>query len=160
VPSAHDRNQRGFQEFRPPTGPFKKSGSVHRGWLLKRLAGEHITLVRAAAYIEDQIQVLGSRFAISSRRLGAALGMSQSTGSRCLRKLRDLGLLALWRAHTVRKRFGRWTGAPAVHEVAMTHPYGDDRLRPPRGVSHVPWSADICSVLDAVPPERSEGTGG
>lgn len=130
---------RKFDPFVPPTGPFRKTSPVHRGWLLRRLSGQHETVVRAAEYIEDQVQVHGSRFAISSRKLGAALGMSQSTGSRCLRKLRDMGLLSLWRKHTVRRFPGMgWVGSPAVHEVVVTHPIGEC----PGGVSHVPLPAE------------------
>lgn len=139
-----DRKPRRFQEFRPPTGPYRKRPVVHRGWLVKRLAGAHPTLMRAAEYIEREVERHGARFAISSRRLGKALGMSQSTGSRCLRKLRDMGLLAMWRKHSVRyvRELCRWHGAPAVHEIPMTHPSRGRDPDLPVGVSHPPGPAD------------------
>lgn len=94
------------------------------------------------AYIADEIEYRqGARFRVSSRTLGKALGMSQSTGSRCLRKLRQLGIIALWRSHRVKYKPATrsWVGAAAVHEFAliweMTHPFGEPDF-PPEGVSH------------------------
>lgn len=142
-----------FPEFIPPTGRWTSLPRVHARWLLQRLQGAHETLVRAAMCIALEIeQGQGQRFAISSRSLGAMLGMSQSTGSRCLRKLRALGILALWRKHYTRysPRIQRWIGSPAVHEVAlcyqiseMTHPYRGTPPSPPVGVSHVPRPGEI-----------------
>lgn len=107
-----------------PTAPYEKLPPVEAHWLLRRLQGHHETLIRAAEYIIEQIQIQGARFKISSRQLGSALGMSQSTGSRCLRKLRSLGLILLYRAHHVRfvRRTKRWTGIAAVHEVMLINP--------------------------------------
>lgn len=126
-------------------GPFPRLPNVHAGWLAGRLAGEHDTIRRAVVYIAEEIEHRqGARFRVSSRTLGRALGMSQSTGSRCLRKLRDLGILALWRSHrvTYKPAMRRWIGTAAVHEFAlvgeMTHPYGDEEDFPPGGVSHAP----------------------
>lgn len=141
-----------FSEFVPPTGPFDSLPRTHARWLTQRLQGAHETLRRAALFIAQEIeQGSGQRFAISSRSLGAKLGMSQSTGSRCLRKLRELGILALWRKHYVRYNpsIRRWTGRAAVHEVALcyrmsevTHPYRGADPPYPVGVSHVPLPAE------------------
>ena len=130
-------------------GPFPKLPNINAGWLRKRLEGEHETLRRAVAYIAEEIeQRQGQRFQISSRVLGRALGMSQSTGSRCLRRLRALGIIALWRAHRVQYEapLRRWTGTAAIHEVVfvggMTHPSGEGPPDP-RRVSHEPLPVNI-----------------
>lgn len=120
----------GFGTFQPPSGPFPRLPKVNASWLRRRLTGQHETVRRSAEYIVAEIERQGARFQISSRSLGRALGMSQSTGSRCLRKLRSLGLLTLWRKHYVefnRKRHC-WFGEAAVYElvpIPMTHPFGD-----------------------------------
>lgn len=121
----------GFDPFLPPCGPFERLPKINASWLRRRLLGQHDTVQRAAEYIEAEIERQGPRFQISSRTLGRALGMSQSTGSRCLRKLRSLGLLTLWRKHYVEfnRRLRSWIGEAAVYELTqvdlMTHPYGD-----------------------------------
>lgn len=121
----------GFDAFKPPCGPFSKLPKVNASWLRRRLFGQHDTVRRAAEYIITMIEKHGPRFQVSSRTLGRALGMSQSTGSRCLRKLRSLGLLTLWRKHYVEfdRRRSAWRGEAAVYELVqpggMTHPYGD-----------------------------------
>lgn len=145
MPSQLDRKPETFQRRGRLTGRFPKREAINRGWLLKRLAGHHRTLLRAAEYIEAETERRGGRFDISSRRLGRALGMSQSTGSRCLRKLRDLGLISLWRKHycAYDRKTQRWTGTPAVHEAVMTHPCGDP---PERGESRpLTWDSGPAS---------------
>lgn len=132
--------------FRPPTGPWPDLPRVRARWLRKRVEGERRSLQLAASILEDEIESgQGSRFEMSSRKLGFMMGMSQSTGSRCLRDLRRLGIIALWRKHTVRyvTSIRRWIGKAAVHELSLlvrglTHPYGDERGSPPIGVSQPP----------------------
>lgn len=97
------------------------------GYDLTRRAKGWDTLLRALAHVLREIQHGdGCRFQISSRRLAEVLGMSQSTGSRCLRRLREMGILKRYREHRVRfsHKLRRWLGKAAVHEV-MTHPFGD-----------------------------------
>lgn len=117
--------------------PWSRLSSMPMGWVMELLTvkGVHETVIRAAAYLAEVEEQTGGRFQVSSRTLGAALGMSQSTGSRCLRKLRDLGILKLYREHQIKRCGKRWIGRAAIHEVAMTHPSGSPH---PERVSQPP----------------------
>ena len=137
--------RKGFAPFVAPAQfgqPWSRLSSMPMGWVMELLTskGVHETVIRAAAYLAEVEAQMGRRFQVSSRTLGAALGMSQSTGSRCLRKLRDLGVLKLYREHQI-KRFGRrWIGKAAIHEVMMTHPPGGplEEVSQPPSPGHTP----------------------
>jgi hypothetical protein len=125
-------------------GPFEKLERIPVPWIFKILAKhyddraveltEHelknfqvgfANLWKCAAKIAEIVEHdQGARFQLSSRELGRAVGVSQSTASRCLRKLRALGIVALWRLHysSFIAMVG-WVGVASIYQV-LTRPYG------------------------------------
>lgn len=125
--------RRDFDPFVAPVKfghPWSRLSSMPKGWMMELLGHRdvHETVVKALAYLIEIEEQVGRRFQVSSRELGRALGMSQSTGSRCLRKLRELGILTLYREHQIKRVGKRWIGRAAIHEVRMTHPSGSSHL--------------------------------
>ena len=95
--------------------------SMPEGYHRDRAAQGDATFMKAVRYIVTQVERgHGRRFQISTRRLAQVLGMSQSTASRCLRRLREMGVLHRYREHRVTRYKRRWLGKAAVHEV-VTH---------------------------------------
>lgn len=92
--------------------------SMAEGYHRDRAAQGDETFMKAVRYIVREVERgHGRRFQISTRRLAQVIGMSQSTASRCLRRLRDMGVLHRYREHRVTRHKRRWLGKPAVHEV-------------------------------------------
>jgi DNA-binding transcriptional ArsR family regulator len=158
VLSTHDRNVRRFQPA--ITGQFEEPWEhlpqTSASWMVRhvererdadlaaRTPGYHRdmvargwdTLLRLTRRLAEEIEHgAGARLSTGTRMLGRKIGMSQSTASRCLRRLREMNLLTRYREHRVRflrrtvwdpvrnlliRRPGRWEGKAAVHEV-MTH---------------------------------------
>lgn len=95
--------------------------SMAEGYHRDRAAQGDETFMKAVRYIVREVERgHGRRFQISTRRLAQVIGMSQSTASRCLRRLRDMGVLNRHREHRVTRYKRRWLGKAAVHEV-VTH---------------------------------------
>lgn len=105
---------------------YRVRSSGLTGYDLRRFAASFDKLWRCAQVVVRIIETeQGARFRLSSRVLAEEVGVSQSTASRCLKTLRHLGLIALWRRHHVNfvKRLGGWVGVAAVYQV-LTHPFG------------------------------------
>lgn len=105
--------------------------SMPEGYHRDRAAQGDATFMKAVRYIVTQVERgHGRRFQISTRRLAQVIGMSQSTASRCLRRLREMGVLHRHREHRVVFRKRRWYGKAAVHEVVTQEgdvaPAGDE----------------------------------
>lgn len=105
--------------------------AMPEGYHRDRVAQGNQTLMKAVRYIVAQVERgHGRRFQISTRSLAMVIGMSQSTASRCLKRLREMGILHRYRAHRVTRHKRRWLGKAAIHEV-VTHekeaiPEGDE----------------------------------
>lgn len=142
--------------------PWYRLPKMAAGWILERLESYRLSrsaeltgydlerfesmyghLRSATEHIVHEIEHgHGRRFQISSRSLASIIGMSQSTASRYLRMLVELGIIKRWRDHRKTKRRGRWIAQAAIHEV-MTHPPSLS----PEGVSHDPWTAETSEPL-------------
>lgn len=112
--------------------------SMAEGYHRDKAAQGDATFMKAVRYIVDQVERgHGRRFQISTRRLAQVIGMSQSTASRCLKRLREMGVLTRHREHRVTRYKRRWLGKAAVHEVVTQ---GEQGI--PEGVESRPVTCD------------------
>lgn len=154
----HDRNTRRFEpmtrarliegEYEEPLSLLPRQAAR---WMIKfvererdadlasRTPGYHrdkvaqgwATLLRAVRYLADQIEFgQGARVQTATRTLGSMIKMSQSTASRCLRRLCAMNLISRYREHRIRlirARSGelRIIAKPAVYEVVTHSPPTD-----------------------------------